>query len=70
MERLGRVGDMDDALEVEYGFWRLVTEKGFTPAQVDEWTLGEIDRALAVMDMGNDWQTAISEYQIAKQEET
>lgn len=66
MKRIGNVGFLHDELSDEYGFWRLVTEKGFSPSELDNWSLDEIDKANAMLDMGNDWQMAYQEMIEAK----
>lgn len=57
---------MSPELEADYCFWRLVTEKGFSPHELDTWDLEEIERACSMLDMGNDWQAAYQEYGEAK----
>lgn len=57
---------MSESLEAEYLFWRLVTEKGFSPHELDTWDMEEIERANAMLDMSSDWQTAYQEYGEAK----
>ncbi len=60
---------MSPDLEAEYLFWRLVTEKGFSPHELDTWDMEEIERANAMLDMSSDWQAAFQEYGEAKAKE-
>lgn len=48
-------------MELEYGFWRLVVEKGLSPEAVESMDLEDMDKALAYMDMSEDYKTAYHE---------
>ena len=58
---LGKVGEMAESLESEYGFWRLVTGLRLSPNEVDTWDLEDIDKANAVMTMNEDYKSAYHE---------
>jgi hypothetical protein len=52
---------MSEEMFNEYGFWRLVTEKSISITELDTWTLEDIDKANAMLDMASDWQSAYME---------
>lgn len=52
---------MSEGFEAEYGFWRVVMEKGLPPSEVDTWDLEDLDKANAYLDMGEDYKTAFHE---------
>lgn len=52
---------MSEGFESEYGFWRVVMEKGLSASEVDTWDLEDIDKANAYLDMAEDYKTAFHE---------
>jgi hypothetical protein len=49
---------MSDGLRSEYQFWRIVRDLKLSPESVDRWTLHDIRRANAFLDMSQDYKSA------------
>lgn len=56
--KLGGIGHLTGDVEDEYMFWNLVVTLRLPPSELDRWTLGEMRKATAVLDMKNDFSLA------------
>lgn len=55
---LGMIGHLSDSVEDEYMFWNIVVNLKMSPSEVDNWTLEEMRKATAIMDMRQDFKSA------------
>lgn len=62
MAGLGNIGQLSQAIEDEYIFWNIVVSLRLSPSEVDTWTLEEIKKVSAVLDMQQDYKSAWKKY--------
>lgn len=55
---IGNIGKLSEEIEDEYIFWNIVVKLRLSPSEVDKWTLDEMRKANAVMDMQQDYKSA------------
>ncbi len=55
---LGIIGHLSQAVEDEYMFWNLVVNLRLSPSEIDTWTLDEMRKATALLDMRQDYKSA------------
>ena len=55
---LGIIGHLSQAVEDEYMFWNLVVNLRLSPSELDTWTLDEMRKATALLDMRQDYKSA------------
>ncbi|SHL42471.1 hypothetical protein SAMN05720470_10847 [Fibrobacter sp. UWOV1] len=55
---LGLIGHLSQAVEDEYIFWNLVVNLRLSPSELDTWTLDEMRKATALLDMRQDYKSA------------
>lgn len=58
LDAIGSIGHLSQAVEEEYIFWNIVVSLRLPPSEVDKWTLDEMRKATAVMDMRQDIKAA------------
>jgi hypothetical protein len=55
---LGIIGHLSQAVEDEYMFWNLVVNLRLSPSEIETWTLDEMRKATALLDMRQDYKSA------------
>lgn len=55
---LGVIGHLSQDVDDEYIFWNLVVGLRLSPSEVDTWTLEEMRKATALLDMRQDYKSA------------
>lgn len=55
---LGVIGQLSQEVEDEYMFWNLVVGLRLPPSELDTWTLEEMRKATAIIDMRQDYKSA------------
>lgn len=55
---LGIIGHLSQAVEDEYMFWNLVIALRLSPSEIDTWTLDEMRKATALLEMKQDYKSA------------
>ena len=56
---LGEVGELSEEIKAELPYWTLVVDHNWSPRQLDEMTMEEIQIIHAIIDMRDDYKTAI-----------
>lgn len=67
---IGKVGHLSEDLQTEWPFWRLVLDLKLSITEVDKWSLNEVYRANALLDMQDDYEDAMNAYERAKAKTT
>ncbi|MFX0205155.1 MAG: hypothetical protein ACFFDT_04155 [Candidatus Hodarchaeota archaeon] len=60
------MGELTEEVNNEWPVWRLIFDGGQTLEEVDSWDYEDIMKANAILDMRDDYGTAIRQYNIDK----
>ena len=59
LNRMGEIGHLSKEVDDEFLFWNLVVTLRMSPSEVDTWTLDEMRKATALLNMRQDYKSAI-----------
>ena len=62
LKRIGKVGDLDQSLLDEWEFWKLAKKNSNILIYEDRLSFPDIQKLNAMIDMDDDYKTAIEEY--------